>query len=95
MSYQIFENDTLAQNPAEAIKAKIILDFDTSEAPHFDFEQYRAQARKQWIKKLQKIVIKNDDLSQKAVFYTMMYQSMLMPTLLSDPTEIIKHPMAK
>ena len=107
-SYQLFENDTLAINPAEAVKAKIILNFDTfegkeivlktglstanidgayaslaSEAPHFNFERYKTEAREESEKsKLAKIEIQTEDTSQKAVFYTMLYQSMLAPTLL-------------
>ena len=109
-SYQLFENDSLATNPAEAVRAKIILNFDTSEekeivlttgistagiggayaslqseAPHFDFDRYKAEADKIWENELQKIRIQTKNSSQKAVFYTMLYQSMLAPTLLSDP----------
>ena len=110
-SYKLFKNDTLTTNPAEGVKAKIVLYFDTfgekkitlktglssaniegayaslkSEAPHFDFEKYKADAQQVWENELEKIVIKTDDTSQKAVFYTMLYQSMLAPTLLSDPS---------
>lgn len=116
-TYKIFENDTLVNNPAEAVKTRIILDFDTfegkeivlktglstanidgahaslnSEAPHFDFEKYKAEAQKTWEKELEKIQIKTQDTSQKAVFYTMLYQSMLAPTLLSDPNGNYKAP---
>ena len=109
-SYQLFENDTPANNPAEAVKTKIVLNFDTfegkeivlktglstaniegahaslnSEATHFDFDRYKAEASEKWEKELEKIQIKTEDTSQKAVFYTMLYQSMLAPTLLSDP----------
>lgn len=116
-SYQLFENDAPVKNAAEAVKAKIILDFDTfegkeivlktglstanidgahaslnSEAPHFDFEKYKAEAQKTWEQELEKIQIKTEDTSQKAVFYTMLYQSMLAPTLLSDPNGNYKAP---
>jgi predicted alpha-1,2-mannosidase len=56
-----------------------------TEAPHFDFEAYRNKASEAWEKELQKIKIETDDKDLKSVFYTMMYQSMLAPTLLSDP----------
>lgn len=56
-----------------------------AEAPHYDFDKYRNDARKTWEKELQKIKIETDDKDRKSVFYTMMYQSMLAPTLLSDP----------
>ncbi|MGY5849852.1 GH92 family glycosyl hydrolase [Salegentibacter sp. F14] len=55
-----------------------------SEAPHFDFNAYRHNADKTWQNELQKIKIRTTDKDRKSVFYTMMYQSMLAPTLLSD-----------
>ena len=55
-----------------------------TEAPHFNFNDYKEEARNEWQKELQKIVIETDDLDEKTIFYTMMYQSMLAPTLLSD-----------
>ena len=54
------------------------------EAPHFDFEKYRSQADAQWEKELGKIEISVADVTKKHIFYTMLYQSMLAPTLLSD-----------
>ncbi|SKB45901.1 alpha-1,2-mannosidase, putative [Salegentibacter holothuriorum] len=56
-----------------------------TEAPHFNFDSYRAEADEVWQHELEKIKIKTVNKDQKAVFYTMMYQSMLAPTLLSDP----------
>ncbi|MFD1614135.1 GH92 family glycosyl hydrolase [Gelatiniphilus marinus] len=54
------------------------------EAPHFDFETYRKQADSIWENQLQKISIETKNETQKHIFYTMLYQSMLAPTLLSD-----------
>ncbi|MFD1094922.1 GH92 family glycosyl hydrolase [Salegentibacter chungangensis] len=56
-----------------------------TETPHFDFDRYRMRADKTWERELQKIRIETEDKDQRSVFYTMMYQSMLAPTLLSDP----------
>ncbi|WP_289023630.1 GH92 family glycosyl hydrolase [uncultured Salegentibacter sp.] len=56
-----------------------------TEAPHFSFDKYRAQANDIWERELKKIKITTANKDQKSVFYTMMYQSMLAPTLLSDP----------
>lgn len=56
-----------------------------TEAPHFDFDQYKKEANKTWEKELQKIKIETKDEDRRSIFYTMMYQSMLAPTLLSDP----------
>ncbi|AUC83821.1 alpha-mannosidase [Polaribacter sp. ALD11] len=54
------------------------------EAPNFDFEALKNQAKDKWEKQLQKIVITTKDSTKKHIFYTMLYQSMLAPTLLSD-----------
>lgn len=54
------------------------------ETTDFNFEKYRQQADRIWEKQLQKIVIETNDTNKKAIFYTMLYQSMLAPTLLSD-----------
>jgi len=56
-----------------------------TEAPDFNFDNYRKEANETWEKELQKIKIETPNSEQKAIFYTMMYQSMLAPTLLSDP----------
>ena len=54
------------------------------EASHFDFEAIKNQAEAKWETELRKIDIKTSDDTKKHVFYTMLYQSMLAPTLLSD-----------
>ncbi len=54
------------------------------EANHFNFDVYKAKATLVWEKELQKIKIKTNNEDEKTVFYTMLYQSMLAPTLLSD-----------
>ncbi|RUA08737.1 MAG: glycoside hydrolase family 92 protein [Flavobacteriia bacterium] len=48
------------------------------------FDQIRKEASDIWEKQLQKIEIETSDKEAKSIFYTMMYQSMLAPTLLSD-----------
>ncbi len=53
------------------------------EAPHFDFDKYKQQADEIWEKELEKIKIETTD-NNKTIFYSMLYQSMLAPTLLSD-----------
>lgn len=55
-----------------------------TEAPGFNFEEIKAKADDVWNTQLQKISIETDDVEKKTIFYTMMYQSMLAPTLLSD-----------
>ncbi|WP_372794871.1 GH92 family glycosyl hydrolase [Lutibacter sp.] len=54
------------------------------EAPDFNFENYKAKASEDWEQELHKIEILTSDETKKQLFYTMLYQSMLAPTLLSD-----------
>ena len=55
-----------------------------NEAPDFNFNLYKEKADDVWNEQLQKITIETDREALKPIFYTMMYQSMLAPTLLSD-----------
>ena len=54
------------------------------EASDFNFNNYKKRAVTLWENELQKITIDTKDNEKKEIFYTMMYQSMLAPTLLSD-----------
>ena len=54
------------------------------EVPHFNFDAIKDEAETKWENELSKIVITTKDETQKRIFYTMLYQSMLAPTLLSD-----------
>ena len=54
------------------------------EAPDFNFDSYREQADEIWEEQLQKIKVTMLTDEQTRIFYTMLYQSMLAPTLLSD-----------
>ena len=54
------------------------------EAPDFDFDKYRQKADEIWEEQLQKIKVTMLTDEQTSIFYTMLYQSMLAPTLLSD-----------
>ncbi len=55
-----------------------------SEAGDKSFDQIKNEASKTWENELRKIEIFSKDNNAKTIFYTMMYQSMLAPTLLSD-----------
>ncbi|WP_338356055.1 GH92 family glycosyl hydrolase [Yeosuana marina] len=55
-----------------------------TEVPDFNFDAYKEKANAIWERELQKIRIKSKGDNQKTIFYTMLYQSMLAPTLLSD-----------
>ncbi|RDY60866.1 GH92 family glycosyl hydrolase [Flagellimonas nanhaiensis] len=48
------------------------------------FDTIRERTEKLWENELQKIIISTKNKDQKAVFYSMLYQSMLAPTLYSD-----------
>jgi predicted alpha-1,2-mannosidase len=54
------------------------------EVNDFDFKKYKEEANNSWEKELRKIVVTTSEKNKKEIFYTMMYQSMLAPTLLSD-----------
>ncbi|MDD7886881.1 GH92 family glycosyl hydrolase [Flavivirga sp. 57AJ16] len=54
------------------------------ETTGFDFDFHREKALFIWEQELQKIKIQSPNEDKKSIFYTMMYQSMLAPTLLSD-----------
>jgi len=55
-----------------------------NEAPDFNFNRYKKEASNTWEQELSKIEIQTSEKNKKEIFYTMMYQSMLAPTLLSD-----------
>ena len=54
------------------------------ESPHYDFELYRHSSNQKWNQQLQKVIVKSINENYDSIFYTMLYQSMLAPTLLSD-----------
>jgi predicted alpha-1,2-mannosidase len=54
------------------------------ETKDFDFNKTKTEASNSWEQELKKIVISTSDKNKKELFYTMLYQSMLAPTLLSD-----------
>ena len=56
----------------------------TAEAPHNNFDLYRAQARERWNKELGKIEVKGRTDNQRTCFYTAMYRTMIAPTLFCD-----------
>ena len=54
------------------------------EGADFNFNDYKNRAVTLWENELKKITIETKDNDKKEIFYTMLYQSMLAPTLLSD-----------
>lgn len=61
-----------------------------SEVPGWDFDKVRQAASDTWEKELSKIRIKSSNDEWKRTFYTTLYQTMLAPTLLSDPDGMYK-----
>lgn len=61
--------------------AKLSID---KEAKGFDFDSFKEAAREKWETQLSKIKIETRETEDKKLFYSMLYQSMLAPTLLSD-----------
>ncbi len=76
---QIVVKTGLSSTSCKAAEEAIAMETDG-----FNFNFHREKAKLTWEHELQKIKIKTPDKNKKCVFYTMMYQSMLAPTLLSD-----------
>lgn len=55
-----------------------------AEAPGWDFDQVARQADKKWEKELAKISIKTNNDTEKRVFYTALYHTMIDPCLFND-----------
>ena len=55
-----------------------------AEAPHNDFDRYRAKTRDYWNSRLSQIEIKGGSNNEKICFYTALYRTMLAPTLYCD-----------
>ena len=55
-----------------------------AEAPHEDFEVYRAAAEASWRKSLARVEIEGGAPSQRRIFYTALYHSMIAPNLYQD-----------
>ena len=55
-----------------------------AEAPHNDFDQYLADAKADWNKRLQRIEVVGTNNDDKVNFYTALYHSMIAPTIYSD-----------
>ena len=56
----------------------------TTEAPHNNFDLYRAQTRDNWNRELGKIDVKGGTHDERVCFYTALYRTMLAPTLYCD-----------
>ena len=55
-----------------------------AEAPHDNFDRYRAKTRDYWNSRLSQIEIKGGSNDERICFYTALYRTMLAPTLYCD-----------
>lgn len=56
----------------------------SAEAPHWDFDQYHADAEANWGEALNKIQVKSEDSERLTCFYTALYHSMTVPNAFQD-----------
>lgn len=54
------------------------------EAPHWDFEKYKNQAKQIWEKQLSKIEVKSSNQDDISIFYSSLYHTMIVPNVFSD-----------
>lgn len=57
-----------------------------AEAPHWDFEKYKDDAKAKWETALNKIEVKGTNKDKLAVFYSALYHTMIAPNVFSDVT---------
>lgn len=55
-----------------------------TEAPHWNFDEYRNLSKEKWNAELSKIEVKGDNFDDKVNFYTALYRSFSAPTLYCD-----------
>lgn len=61
-----------------------------AEAPHNDFDRYRAKTRDYWNSRLSQIEIKGSSNDERICFYTALYRTMLAPTLYCDVDDMYR-----
>jgi len=54
------------------------------EAPHWNFKDYVANAKKKWDEQLSKIAVKTQNKEDKVIFYSALYHMLLQPSLFND-----------
>jgi len=57
-----------------------------AEAPHWDFEKYKDEAKTKWEKALNKIEVKGTKEDNLTIFYSALYHTMIAPNVFSDVT---------
>ncbi len=56
----------------------------TAEIDHWDFEAVKAKAQEKWNKELAKIKVETPNETDKRIFYTALYHTMIAPSLFND-----------
>jgi predicted alpha-1,2-mannosidase len=55
-----------------------------AEAPHWDFEKYKADAKQAWNNELSKIEVSDENPEKSTLFYTALYHCMIHPSVACD-----------
>jgi predicted alpha-1,2-mannosidase len=55
-----------------------------TEMPDWDFEKIKTTARNAWNKELSKIMVEDDDVEKKTIFYSALYHTMVDPNIFMD-----------
>ena len=92
-----YENDTkrkaaIVFEPGQKLHAKVSISAvdeegakgNLAEIDHWDFGRVRKEARSQWERQLDKIVVEGGSEKQKRVFYTALYHTMIAPNVYHD-----------
>ncbi len=91
LNYNTAENETIVlKTGLSTANIKGAYASLNQETPHFDFDVIKKETAAKWEKQLGKIEIATANPTHKYIFYTMLYQSMLAPTLLSDHNQNYK-----
>lgn len=55
-----------------------------TEAPHWNFEQYKTEAKNVWEKALTKIEVEDENQDNLSIFYSALYHTLIVPNIFSD-----------
>ncbi len=61
-----------------------------NEASGWDFNQFREKTQRDWSELLSKIEVSDSSRTNKTIFYTALYHSLLLPVIISDTEEFYK-----
>ncbi len=66
------------------VSSENALDNITAEIPKWNFEQIVKQADDKWNKELSRLTVESKNITEKKIFYTAMYHTMINPSLFND-----------